>query len=468
MKFGTITQQGLTLSSDIGILPAQHSANIQLDFVADPNFSGYVATAQIAYPTCDLVYLNVSVPVMDGAIVIPEECFKQNGTMMISVGFAKENELIVTHPISLIVVDAPGSSVVLPPKDIWQQQVSAFVQSYLKTEGIAISATAVTGEPGTEAKVENTGTGTKPVFKFTIPRGNVGPTGPQGPKGETGATGPQGLTGPQGPKGETGATGPQGLTGPQGPKGETGATGPQGLTGPQGPKGETGATGPQGLTGPQGPKGETGATGPQGPAGPAGAGVPPGGEVGQIIVSTGNGGAEWRDMPETDVTIDPNGGLKKSDTGLGIKTAETASGSSGLILSSNGVHIKFATNNGRGGIVGTSKTEEQTEAVGIGTDGKLYTKFIGYQFESIDPSGGIINEQDNAGLRIKLNRDQVGGAGLEIDENGLYLKQATNSFLGGVLVDLALSETSANPVQNKAITAAIGDISTALAAILGV
>ena len=92
MKFGTITQQGLTLSSDIGILPAQHSANIQIDFSADPAYSGYAATAQIAYPTCDLVYLNVSVPVMDGAIVIPEECFKQNGTMMISVGVAKENE----------------------------------------------------------------------------------------------------------------------------------------------------------------------------------------------------------------------------------------------------------------------------------------------------------------------------------------------------------------------------------------
>ena len=432
MKFGTITQQGLTLSSDIGILPAQHSANIQLDFVADPEFSGYVATAQIAYPTCDLVYLNVSVPVADGTITIPKECFQQNGTMIISIGFSKDNEFIVTHPLSLIVVDAPGSSVVLPPEDIWQQQVSAFVQSYLKAEGITISATATTGEPGTEAKVENTGTGTNPVFKFTIPRGNVGPIGPQGPKGDTGATGPQGLTGPKGPKGDTGATGPQGLTGPKGPKGDTGATGPQG------------------------------------PAGPAGEGVPPGGEAGQIIVSTGNGGAEWRDMPETEVTINPNGGLQNTDAGLGIKPAETASGSSGLTLSTNGVHVKFATNNGRGGIIGTSKTAEQTEAVGIGNDGKLYTKFIGYQFESIDPRGGIINEQDNAGLRIKLNRDQVGGAGLEINENGLYLEKATSTTLGGVTVDTALSTTSTNPVQNKVIAAAIGDISTALNAILGV
>ena len=402
MKFGTITQQGLTLSSDIGILPAQHSANIQIDFSADPAYSGYAATAQIAYPTCDLVYLNVSVPVMDGAIVIPEECFKQNGTMMISVGFAKENELIVTHPLSLIVVDAPGSSVVLPPKDIWQQQVSAFVQSYLSAEGITISATAVTGEPGTEAKVENTGTGTNPVFKFTIPRGNVGPIGPQGPKGDTGATGPQGLTGPQGP------------------------------------------------------------------AGPAGEGVPPGGEAGQIIVSTGNGGAEWRDMPKMDVIIDPNGGLQNTSSGLSIKGDSTASGGAGIVTGSTGTYVPIAADGKRGAIIGIAKTADQTEPVGIGSDGRIYTKFIGYQFESIDPSGGIIDEQDNAGLRIKLNRDQVGGAGLEVDENGLYLKQATNSFLGGVLVDLALSETSANPVQNKAVAKAIGDISTALAAILGV
>lgn len=414
MKLGTITQQGLTLSSDIGILPAQHSANIQLGVQKDGSYTDYSVTAQLGYPTSTGDYLNASVAVLEGVLTIPSECFKQDGIIVISLALTNGTELIVTHPLHLTIVGAPGSSVTLPPEDIWQQQVSAFVQSYLSAEGITISATAVTGEPGTEAKVENTGTGTNPVFKFTIPRGNVGPIGPQGPKGDTGATGPQGLTGPQGPKGDTGEAGPQG------------------------------------------------------PAGPSGAGVPPGGEIGQIIVSTGNGGAEWRDMPETEVTINPNGGLQNTDAGLGIKPAETASGSSGLTLSTNGVHVKFATNNGRGGIIGTSKTAEQTEAVGIGKDGKLYTKFIGYQFESIDPRGGIINEQDNAGLRIKLNRDQVGGAGLEVDENGLYLKQATDSFLGGVRVDLALSETSANPVQNKAIAAALGDISSALATILGV
>lgn len=436
MKFGTITQQGLTLSSDIGILPAQHSANIQIDFSADPAYSGFVATAQIAYPTCDLVYLNVSVPVADGTIIIPKECFQQNGTMIISIGFSKENEFIVTHPLSLIVVDAPGSSVVLPPEDIWQQQVSAFVQSYLKAEGITISATATTGEPGTEAKVENTGTGTNPIFNFTIPRGNVGPIGPQGPKGDTGATGPQGLTGPQGPKGDTGATGLQG------------------------------------------------------PAGPAGEGVPPGGQQGQIIVSTGNGGTEWQDMPKTDVTIDARGGLQNTEAGLSIKRNTGAYAGSGLNISGDGLIVELATGGRRGAIIGANRLNTQTEPVGIGADGKLYTKPID-KGVTIDPAGGL--QETETGLAIKTNESVSNGSGITKTEDGFYVKIAGGGNRGGFIgvnktetqtelvgtgsdgkiytkpiptVDSQLSTTSTNPVQNKVIAAAIGDIDSVLSAVI--
>ena len=51
MKFGTITQQGLTLSSDIGILPTQHSANIQLGVQKHGSYTDYSVTAQVGYPT---------------------------------------------------------------------------------------------------------------------------------------------------------------------------------------------------------------------------------------------------------------------------------------------------------------------------------------------------------------------------------------------------------------------------------
>ena len=348
MKFGTITQTGLELSSDIGMFPAQYSANIQVDIEIDSAYQEYTPTANVGYPSGGPVYLNTSLAIEDGVLTIEPVCFKNDGVLVISLAFTKENEVIVTHPINIPIVGAPGASIILPPSDIWQQQVAAFVNSYINKEGITISiGNVTTGEPGSDAKVTNTGTGTNPVFNFTIPRGNVGPTGPQGPKGETGATGPQGLTGPRGPKGDTGEAGPQG------PKGETGATGPQGEQGPRGLQGPQGEKGNTGATGPQGPKGETGATGPQGPAGPAGEGVPPGGQQGQIIVSTGNGGTKWADFPSADIELDPDGGLESGENGYGVE------------LAGNGT---------RGGIVGTAATADQTEEIGVNSSGKLLTR----------------------------------------------------------------------------------------------
>lgn len=139
--------------------------------------------------------------------------------------------------------------------------------------------TVITGEPGTNVSVTNSGTSSAAIFDFTIPRGDKGDkgnTGSQGPAatievgttttGEPGTDASvtnSGTSGaaifnfviPRGEKGETGDTGP---TGPQGPQGIQGIQGIQGETGPTGPEGPTGATGPQGEQGIQGIQGETG------------------------------------------------------------------------------------------------------------------------------------------------------------------------------------------------------------------
>ncbi|MDD6323064.1 MAG: collagen-like protein [Bacilli bacterium] len=140
----------------------------------------------------------------------------------------------------------------------------------------------VTGLPGSDAAVTNTGTQENAILTFTIPQGPTGPVGaqgaqglrgPQGMQGEQGTIGPQGIQGPTGP---TGPAGPQGAIGPQGIQGPTGPTGPagvQGTIGPQGIQGPTGPAGPQGVQGEQGtigPQGIQGPTGPTGPAGPQG------------------------------------------------------------------------------------------------------------------------------------------------------------------------------------------------------
>ena len=79
-----------------------------------------------------------------------------------------------------------------------------------------------------------------------------------------------------------------------------GQPGPQG---PQGERGETGATGPTGERGPAGEQGPQGDPGPQGPKGEDGFGVPPGGDVGQVLAK--NSGTdydvEWVDQSGGDV-----------------------------------------------------------------------------------------------------------------------------------------------------------------------
>ena len=106
-----------------------------------------------------------------------------------------------------------------------------------------------TGDPGTQASVENVGTAQNVILDFTIPQGIDGATGPTGP---TGATGETGATGPTGPTGATGETPTLEIgtinTGEPGTQAAASITGTApnyvlNLTIAQGPTGPTGATG---------------------------------------------------------------------------------------------------------------------------------------------------------------------------------------------------------------------------------
>ena len=57
----------------------------------------------------------------------------------------------------------------------------------------------ITGNPGTNAFVFNSGTDENVILDFVIPQGVQGPAGVQGPQGIAGIQGPTGPTGPTGP-----------------------------------------------------------------------------------------------------------------------------------------------------------------------------------------------------------------------------------------------------------------------------
>lgn len=150
----------------------------------------------------------------------------------------------------------------------------------------------------------------------------------------------------------------------------------------------------------------------------------------------------------TEVTIDPNGGLQNTPKGLSIKGDSTAQGGPGIATGSTGTYSPISSDGKRGSIIGVSKTDQQTEAVGIGSDGKLYTKPIGGTGDiEIDPAGGLekgsagygLMLAANSGLNVdedglKIKPDTAGrGSGLSVSTAGIRVSQSTNNTLGGIV-----------------------------------
>lgn len=182
----------------------------------------------------------------------------------------------------------------------------------------------------------------------------------------------------------------------------------------------------------------------------------------------------------TEITIDPNGGLQNTPNGLSINGDSTAQGGPGIVTGSTGTYTPISSNGKRGSIIGVSKTDQQTEVVGIGPDGKLYTKPIGGTGDiEIDPAGGLekgsagygLMLAKNSGLNVdedglKIKQDTAGrGSGLYVSTAGIRVSQSTNNTLGGI-VGTASTSTQTEAVgiddQGRLYTKAIPVVSNAL------
>ena len=285
----TITRKGLTLSIDASVMPAQGSSDVPVHYIDDSDsYTGFTPQPSVGWITCTgFPKATIMQKDDDGNYLIPAEAFKTAGNIYIAVALVNDenpNHIEYTLRTQAIVTPAPNGTVILPSDDEWQKVVKDYIDELFEknygpqfdqiqqdlenlveeaqnqqeqVDNIVTDVTnklengdfipnitigdTTTGESGTSAKVEQTGTKTDPVFNFTIPRGEQGPIGATGQKGDTGPQGPQGIQGPIGPTGEQG---PIGETGPVGPQGPQGIQGPKGDTGPQGPQGESGITAP--------------------------------------------------------------------------------------------------------------------------------------------------------------------------------------------------------------------------------
>ena len=214
-----------------------------------------------------------------------------------------------------------------------------------------------------------------------------------------------------------------------GPKGDKGDTGPQG---PQGPQGEPGPQGPQGETGPQGPKGD------------------PGDDASVAIDTTMPGTPADDHVPSTQLLAELLAGYLKLTGGSQGQTV------SGPITAKTRLYVNELFS------IGGAQFFTVLAAQGF--------KFLNvHQMIAWGNKPFMKNESDGVHLYAKTVHE---------DGQKLIDKYAAKSHthdaseienLPTVTVDAAMSDTSTNPVQNKAIKAyvdgLVGDIQAALAAI---
>lgn len=229
MIFSTITQDMLELSTNEHDLPTQFSSNIEIKFVQDTeNFSGYIPTVYASvfdsqFIQCgEVLNKGGSIPINSGVFKLPSNILDKDGYLAIGITLTKDDENVALGPIIYkIKANVGGLSPLPEDDDEWQQVVTSYVNSLYNqdykplydqalqdiNEAVETANTASlnatnalntanetselinqkvndgsfipsftvgeteTGEAGTAAEVEITGTKKEPVLNFTIPKG---------------------------------------------------------------------------------------------------------------------------------------------------------------------------------------------------------------------------------------------------------------------------------------------------------
>ena len=266
----TITRNGLKLTSDADVIPAQGSSDVPVSFVNDDDeYASYIVQPSIGWFAKSGAFKATLAVFENNSFDIPAEAFLQDGQIYISIGLVDPqdaNHIEKTLQLTLKCTPAPFGTVILPSADSWQQLVQSFTnelfgdytesevdpvlaqaQEAVQTANTASSnanqavqtanqASQTAQEASASVRVIYSGTSTPAVSlgenddyyivtgdgegagnfyqkisgSWVLQMSLVGPQGIQGPQGEQGIQGPQGEQGIQGPQGNTGATGPAG------------------------------------------------------------------------------------------------------------------------------------------------------------------------------------------------------------------------------------------------------------------
>lgn len=128
----TITRNGLKLTSDADVIPAQGSSNVPVSFVNDDDeYASYIVQPSIGWFTKSGAFKATLAVFENNSFDIPAEAFLQDGPIYISIGLVdpqNANHIEKTLQLSLRCTPAPYGTVVLPSDDQWTQVVEDYMR----------------------------------------------------------------------------------------------------------------------------------------------------------------------------------------------------------------------------------------------------------------------------------------------------------------------------------------------------
>lgn len=132
MNIGTIVQENMTLIPFLGDLPAQWSGNFEVGVTTDSQYDSYTPYLSIGYMT-DNIGRAALVAIENGVATIPPVAFEHSGLIMISIVLIKDEEQLVTKPLTLKVEHAPlVLSEIDPDDESVQMMIEALIDAKIE------------------------------------------------------------------------------------------------------------------------------------------------------------------------------------------------------------------------------------------------------------------------------------------------------------------------------------------------
>lgn len=134
----TITRNGLKLTSDADVIPAQGSSNVPVSFVNDDDeYASYIIQPSIGWYTKTGAFKATLAVFENDSFDIPAEAFLQDGQIYISIGLVDPqdaNHIEKTLQLSLRCTPAPYGTVVLSSDDQWTQVVEDYMRELFNSD----------------------------------------------------------------------------------------------------------------------------------------------------------------------------------------------------------------------------------------------------------------------------------------------------------------------------------------------